>query len=70
VGRKAWRYVPSWHYLKSPSTTQYMGYSETIKEINRGNFPAFIESMTANMVSEDPGLVAIGEISQDILLVQ
>ncbi|XP_073913029.1 pyrethroid hydrolase Ces2e-like [Castor canadensis] len=48
----------------------YLGYSETIKEINRGTLPAIMESTTANMVSEDPGLEAIGEISQDILLVQ
>jgi hypothetical protein len=56
--------------LKVSFHTQYLGYSETIKEINRGTLPAIMESTTANMVSEDPGLEAIGEISQDILLVQ
>jgi hypothetical protein len=30
-----------------------MGYTETIKEINRGTLPAIMESTTANMVSED-----------------
>jgi hypothetical protein len=47
-----------------------MGYSETIKEINRGTLPAIMESTTANMVSEDPGLDANGEISEGILLAQ
>jgi hypothetical protein len=39
--------------LKVSFHTQYLGYSETIKEINRGTLPAIMESTTANMVSED-----------------
>jgi hypothetical protein len=45
--------------LKVSFHTQYLGYTETIKEINRGTLPAIMESMTANMVSEDPGLDAM-----------